>query len=173
LNNDILSLVNHDPIVNEKNNHTTSTDTIIIYIYNNRMNDGDIYNSVIRTLNESFTPLNTVFFSKQNVSLLQQQMKVNVYKKTGHIIGEQNVGDLLTIMGNIYTENGFSTNDVSYDVQRLNSLVVREASPQIENGLIAYIKYLEAINSKLNPLPYGVDSSGYGEDDQESFPIGV
>jgi len=90
------------------------------------------------------TPLSLLFFSAENIQILQNTIKKGVYDKSNsqYVIGQQNCDELKIIMRSIYLQN---TQNLPYNitnqVAKLNDLVVEYAVHQIYNEAVAYLKY--------------------------------
>ena len=89
-------------------------------------------------------PLSLVYFSKQNIEILQNAIKKGVYDKSNqqYIIGQQNCDELKIIMRSIYLQN---SNNLPYNitnqVNKLNNLVLEYCIKQIYNEAVSYMKY--------------------------------
>ena len=73
------------------------------------------------------TLLSTLFFSEENIKILQNAIKRGVYERSSKqfIIGEQNCDELKIIMRSIYLQD--STNlpyDIKHQISTLNNLVL-------------------------------------------------
>ena len=90
------------------------------------------------------TPLSILFFSAENIQIMQNTIKKGVYDKSNqqYVIGQQNCDELKIIMRSIYLQN---TQNLPYNitnqVSTLNNLVVDYAVKQIYNEAIGYLKY--------------------------------
>jgi hypothetical protein len=70
-------------------------------------------------------PVNYLFFSKENVQNIQNQIKYQVYKKKKIVIDEQSETDILTIMRGIYLEHSKNRKtDYKKQIKELNDLVL-------------------------------------------------
>jgi uncharacterized protein YukJ len=105
--------------------------------------------------------LEEVFFSDENISLINKQLIMLVYKKTnGQIkITEQSKASLIIVMRYIYLEySRHLPYDVPGQIRELNCRVVEEIFPKIITEATQRIAYLDEINNprKLIPLPINV-----------------
>lgn len=105
--------------------------------------------------------LEEVFFSDENISLINKQLIMLVYKKTnGQIkITEQSKASLIIVMRYIYLEySRHLPYDVPGQIRELNCRVVGEIFPKIITEATQRIAYLDEINNprKLIPLPINV-----------------
>ena len=126
---------------------------------NNNFNE-----EAVHTIHES-NSLNTVFFSKENINLLQDIIRHQVYLQTNkkHIIGRQSDIQLKLIMRSIYFQ--YSKNlqyDIKKQIRRLNELVVQECIPKIITGIEQYLTYKKDVSGLSVPLerPKYLSSAG-------------
>ena len=90
------------------------------------------------------TPLSILFFSKENIELLQKNIIIGVYKKSNKqiLIDEQSCDELKIIMRSIYLQNSHNLSyDITKQIQELNCLVLTYAINQIYKSAISYLKY--------------------------------
>ena len=119
--------------------------------------------SMLRTLNQRPTPMNTAFFSQDNVDALQAELARSVRSQTGLSIGRQDDAAMLTIMRAIYMREGaFAPADVRAEVARLDRLVLTEAVPITASGAIQHIAYLRQKFGPVELLPPSVNTSTKG-----------
>jgi uncharacterized protein YukJ len=102
------------------------------------------------------------FFSDENISLINKQLIMSIYKKTkGQIkINEQSKGSLIIVMRYIYLEYArHLPYNIAGQIKDLNCQVVGEILPKIITEVTQRIAYLEEINNprKLLPLPINVN----------------
>ena len=95
-----------------------------------------------------------VYFSAENMQIIQNALRANVYKLSGGKINipNQNVDNLKIIMRGIYMEYAeHYPKDIKGQVERLNKLVLDYAVPQVYSEAVSYFQYL--IDSSVLPLP--------------------
>lgn len=94
-----------------------------------------------------------VFFSKENLQYLQDKLRVGVFEMSKNTIAvpEQNVNNLKIIMRKVYFQYANHRDDVKYEVERLDNLILKSIIPEVYNAAIAYKKYQRDV-SKL-PIP--------------------
>ena len=102
--------------------------------------------------------LEQIFFSNNNIGLINKQLILSIYKKTnGEIkINEQSKQNLLIVMKYIYVEYAkHLPYNIVEQIKELNCRVVGEISPQIISEVNQRIEYLNHINNprELIPLP--------------------
>lgn len=110
------------------------------------------------------TPLNTVFFSKSNIDVLQTEIQNQVFLMTGnkHRIDKQNEDDLKLIMRSYYLMFGLNSSNVSNDLKDLNSRVIGYASAKIFSELDFYLFYRKDIQDFAPPIANPVNVASYG-----------
>ena len=123
----------------------------------------------------NLNPLANKFASAQNIKNLQNQLRYSVFvnsggrfnggvaiKGTGHIVGEQDVDQMIVIMRYIYLQYGKHTPNVEEEVKRLNKLFIREATPNVIVRAESHLGYLRDASRLPDPisLPVATNSSG-------------
>lgn len=118
------------------------------------------------TLNYSLeeSPLSKLYFSRENVENVQTELKKTVYELcqrdtdpilTPHkpiIIGRQNDLQLQIIMRSIYLQYAKNVDyNIAEQIRELNSLVIREAVPDIITNIKQYFGY--TADAQRLPLP--------------------
>ena len=99
--------------------------------------------------------LSKAFFSADNIDLLQKSIIVGVYKKSNGIynIGYQDQDVLKTIMRAMYLQHSKNLNDnVTSQINELNSFVINYAVPQIYSEAESYIKYKQHVSNIADPI---------------------
>lgn len=107
--------------------------------------------------------VNTLFFSQQNVDILQQGIRYSVYKKTNRTIDNQNERELRVIMRSIYLQ--YSRNlptNILEQVKELNSRVLDGVIPKIVIEMNQYSTYLRDASSLPIPIDRGESTSSAG-----------
>lgn len=105
--------------------------------------------------------LEEIFFSDENISLINKQLIISIYKKTkGQIkISEQSKESLVIVMRYIFLEYArHLPYNISEQIRELNCQVIGEVLPKIITETNQRISYLEEINNprKIIPLPVNV-----------------
>ena len=111
------------------------------------------------------TPLSKVFFSADNIDLIQNELKQGVYQKTDnkYVIDRQSDTELLVIMRSIYLQNSKNLPyEIKKQVIKLNQLVLNYCIPNVISGILSYNKYIQDIDNPIVPLelPQNVHSAG-------------
>lgn len=95
-----------------------------------------------------------VYFSAQNMQIVQNGLRANVYKLSGGKINipNQNVDNLKIIMRGIYMEYAeHYPKDIKGQVERLNQLVYQYAVPNLYSEAVGYFQYL--VDQSTLPMP--------------------
>jgi hypothetical protein len=101
------------------------------------------------------TTLSRLYFSAQNIEIIQNGLRAGVYNMSGgkYVIAPQNVDHLKIIMRGIYLDNcKNSKEDIKGQIQTLNQLVLDYCIHYVFNETVAYIKYLRDQSTLVVPL---------------------
>jgi len=96
-----------------------------------------------------------VYFSAENMQIVQNALRANVYKLSGDKINipNQNVDNLKIIMRGIYMEYAeHYPKDIKGQVERLNKLVLDYTVPKVYSEAVGYFKYL--VDQSTLPMPF-------------------
>ena len=99
--------------------------------------------------------LSKAFFSQENMQIIQNSIRSNVYKQSDnrYIIAQQDPTNLKIIMRAIYlqyTRN--NPNDITKQITNLNNLVVSHCIPKIMGEIESYLKYKNDISTLVVPI---------------------
>ena len=101
------------------------------------------------------TKLSLVFFSKENIKILQNGIRVGVYNKSNqqYLIDNQNEDELKIIMRSIFLQNSknLATN-IPEQITQLNRLVLDYAIVQVYGETEGYMKYKRDASTLVVPL---------------------
>lgn len=96
-----------------------------------------------------------VYFSKENMQIIQNALRAGVYNMSNqkYMIPNQNVDTLKIIMRSIYMQYAkhYATN-ITKQVEELNQHVLDYAVPSVYNEAHAYMKYMQDQSSLVVPL---------------------
>ena len=111
------------------------------------------------------TTLNQAFFSRKNMTLIQDNIRYNVYLKTDkkHVIGKQSEVELEIIMRSIYLQHSPNLpNQTKEQIKYLNDLVTNWCVEKIIPELYQYLGYLKEVEYMPIPidLPLNLSSKG-------------
>ena len=102
------------------------------------------------------TGLSEVYFSPENMALLQAAIRYEVNKKTGKIIDKQSTTELSVVMRSIYLQYGnpmVSSDNIKNEVRKLNMRVIDYCAEEISTQVLQYQGYIQ----KLTTLPVPID----------------
>jgi len=105
--------------------------------------------------NVTATPLNQTFFSPENVQIVQNKLRREVYNRSGgeFMIDNQSVEELLTIMRAMYLQYGKNQpTRIREQIEELNQIVADWAVPKIVAECSMHKTYLHDIQNLPVPL---------------------
>lgn len=118
-------------------------------------NKATVYNDAIKGIWEEST-LSKVFFSAENIQIVQNGLKAGVYEKSGDkqlIIPNQNIDILKQYMRQIFIDYvTYQPTNITQQVERLNKIVLDQLIPKVYSEAIGYIKYLEDVSRLAVPI---------------------
>ena len=106
-----------------------------------------------------------VYFSKENIDLLQDMIRYQVYEQSNrqHVIARQSDIELEVIMRHFYLTYGKNQPDrLTEQVAELNTYVVNECVPLILSSVEQYVAYRLRITQQPVPLARSVNMSSKG-----------
>ena len=117
------------------------------------------------------TPLSDLFFSQQNMDILQLGMRNMILNKTNgaYNIGKQNETELKIIMRAMFIQHAKYRTDipVNVQIQEINRQVLNFAVPRIISSLNMKRKYLQDIQQLPMPLEHAKSMSTKGTKELE------
>jgi hypothetical protein len=99
--------------------------------------------------------LSRVFFSAENMQIIQNGLRAGVYNMSNReiVIPPQNVDQLRIIMRSIYFQFAeHRLENVKGEVERLNKLVLDEVVPKVYGEAVGYLKYMQDQSSLVVPM---------------------
>ena len=112
------------------------------------------------------TPLSDIFFSQQNMDIVQLGMRNMILNKTNGVynIGKQNETELKIIMRAMFIQHAKYRTDipVNVQIQEINREVLNFAVPRIISSLNMKRKYLQDIQQLPMPLEHAKSMSTKG-----------
>ena len=128
----------------------------------------------LNSMKQCETPLNTLFFSRFNVNILQRGIRQDFKNKTGIAIDYQNEDDLYAIMRVVFINNaGDHEYRVNEQVKKMNSIVINTAVAQIQSGVSQYMGYIHDMDRGLEPIDAPVNTSTVGNKIGKNEKIGL
>tara|TARA_B100000900_G_C19965240_1_gene467469 strand:- start:2 stop:490 length:489 start_codon:yes stop_codon:yes gene_type:complete len=107
------------------------------------------------TGNSYNTQLSDLYFSKENVQIIQNAIRAGVYKRSNgeHIISNQNLDTIHIIMRSIFLQNSKNLpNNITEQIKELNGLVIEEIVPKLLGEIEGYLVYRKDISEIPEPL---------------------
>ena len=107
------------------------------------------------TGNWSNNTLSNVFFSKENIRIIQNGLKAGVYKLSNgrFLIGDQDEDTLKIIMRSTFLQySSNKPNRITEQIVALNKLVVDYCAPQILSEAKAYTRYKHDVSTIATPM---------------------
>jgi len=113
----------------------------------------------------SDTLLSKLFFSENNIDLIQLELKKTVYEKTDkkYLIDRQSDTELLIVMRSIFLQNSKNLDyDLKNQILQLNKLVLNYCVDNVISGILAHVGYIKDIEKPyaLMEHPKNVNSAG-------------
>ena len=101
------------------------------------------------------TPLNTAFFSPENVEIIQNRIRYQVWEKTKHVIDRQSSDDLLIVMRSMYYQYGKNRPDqIKEQIEELDKIVADWCVPKIIAEIDMYLYYRKDVSTLPVPLEH-------------------
>ena len=127
-------------------------------------NAGVIY-TALESIHEEPTLVNSRFFCRKNLDVLQSMLAQVVRQKTGMRIDRQSDDELLIAMRAMYLESQPVNVAVHPDavVSQLNQKVVDAVVPKVTSNLLQYLAYLRDASTLPDVLPSPLATSIKGE----------
>ena len=113
------------------------------------------------------TILSDTFFSAQNIKIIQNAIRVGVYKRSNgnYIIGEQNYDELKIIMRSIFLQHSKNLAiNIRDQIENLNKLVLDYSINQVYGEAEGYMKYKRDASTLVVPIAMPILS--YSNDKQ-------
>lgn len=119
--------------------------------------------SFAKSLRQMDTPLNSLFFSEQNINLLQGAIRQDFRDKTGIAIDRQNRDDLVALMRSEFINtSGDHYNNVEGQVRDVNARVLRKAFDMISVGVSQFIGFMKDTATTVAPNELPKSTTTYG-----------
>jgi hypothetical protein len=108
---------------------------------------------IIKSVHQEKTKLSDVYFSSENLNLLQNEIRKNIHNLYGYKIDRQSEDDLLIIMRGFYTLYANpETHLVRQEIIKLNKAVIDKATKMIVTNIKMYKIYLRDASNLPVPL---------------------
>ena len=118
------------------------------------------------------TQLNQLYFSKENMNIIQDKIRYQVYINTEkkHVIGKQSDVELEIVMRSIYLQHSPNLpTQVKEQIKYLNELVCNWCVEKIIPEIYQYMGYLKEVEYMPVPLEHPVNLSSKGSKNLRPF----
>jgi hypothetical protein len=108
------------------------------------------------------TDLSRVFFSKENIQILQNGIRAGVYNISKHqyLIGEQDCDSLKIIMRSVYLQYAANLpTNITEQVENLNKMVFDFCIPQVYSEAQGYMKFINDASTLVVPIAHPIMSN--------------
>ena len=105
------------------------------------------------------TQLSQLFFSLQNIQMLQNGIRAGVYHKSNgqYTIGQQDCDSLKIVMRSVYLQHAANQpNNITQQVSELNKIVLSYCIQQVYSEAQGYMKYLDDASTLVVPIAHPV-----------------
>ena len=112
-------------------------------------------NKYSNTGNQQKTKLSDLYFSQANIDYIQNDIIKQVFEKSDgkYRINKQNEDELVIIMKSIFLQNARNNdNDLQYQIDELNKLVLSYSVNNVYVNLLQYIKYIDDITKDITVM---------------------
>ena len=108
------------------------------------------------------TTLSQVFFSEQNIQIIQNGIRAGVYKKSNgqYVIGPQDCDSLKIIMRSVFLQySANQPNNISEQITELNKIVLDYCIQQVYSEAQGYMTYVNDVSTLVVPIERPVMTS--------------
>lgn len=105
------------------------------------------------------TYLSKVFFSHQNIQLIQNGIRAGVYNRSNgqYLIGPQDCDPLKIIMRSVYLQySANQPNNITQQIEELNNIVLNYCIQQVYGEAQGYLKYIDDASTLVVPIAHPV-----------------
>ena len=162
---DYLDFSSDNPVSNMINGRVNAVDTVDNYKLKQSIDKSTEYQTNIISRNLNCTRVSSVFFSMDNIYLLQMGIRNKILNDTNgeYNIGRQKDEELKIVMRSIYFQYGKNLeNNIVEQVLELNTKVIEWCVPEIISNITQSQKYISDISTMPVPLERSVLPSTKG-----------
>jgi hypothetical protein len=101
------------------------------------------------------TTLSKVFFSKENIQIIQNGIRAGVYKKSNgqYVIGPQDCDSLKIIMRSVFLQHAANQPDnITAQIKELNQMILDYCVFHVYSEAQGYMKYLYDVSTLAVPM---------------------
>ena len=105
------------------------------------------------------TDLSQVFFSQQNIQILQNGIRAGIYHRSNgqYVIGPQDCDSLKIIMRSVYLQHAANQpNNITEQIVELNKIVLNYCIQQVYSEAQGYMKYLDDASTLVVPIAHPI-----------------
>ena len=105
------------------------------------------------------TNLSSVFFSQQNIQILQNGIRAGVYHKSNgqYVIGPQDCDSLKIVMRSVFLQHSINQDyNIPQQITELNKIVLDYCIQQVYSEAQGYMKYINDVSTLAVPLAHPV-----------------
>ena len=105
------------------------------------------------------TILSQVFFSQQNIQVLQNGIRAGVYHRSNgqYTIGPQDCDSLKIVMRSVFLQNSANQpNNITQQVIELNKIVLNYCIQQVYSEAQGYMKYIDDASTLVIPIAHPI-----------------
>jgi hypothetical protein len=108
------------------------------------------------------TPLSRVFFSRENIQIIQNGIRAGVYHRSNgqYVIGSQDCDSIQIIMRSVFLQ--YSANqptNIPHQIEELNKIVFNYCIQQVYSEAQGYMKYVDDVSTLVVPIAHPVQAS--------------
>ena len=108
------------------------------------------------------TILSRVFFSQQNIQIIQNGIRAGVYHRSNgqYVIGPQDCDSLKIIMRSVFLQNSANQpGNITEQVEQLNQMVLDYCIQQVYSEAQGYMKYVDDVSTLVVPIAHPIQAS--------------
>ena len=108
------------------------------------------------------TDLSQVFFSLQNIQIIQNGIRSGVYHKSNgqYTIGPQDCDSLKIIMRSVFLQNSANRpTHVTQQIEALNQMVLDYCIQQVYSEVQGYVKYISDVSTLAIPIAHPITTN--------------
>lgn len=105
------------------------------------------------------TKLSDVFFSQQNIQIIQNGIRAGVYHRSNgqYFIGPQDCDSLKIVMRSVFLQNSANQpNNITQQIAQLNKIVLEYCIQQVYSEAQGYMKYISDASTLVVPISHPV-----------------
>jgi len=108
------------------------------------------------------TPLSQVFFSQENIQIIQNGIRSGVYKRSNgqYVIGDQDCDSIKIIMRSVFLQHSANKpSSIPQQIIELNNIVLNYCVQQVYSEAQGYMKYIDDVSTLVVPIAHPVQAS--------------